>query len=139
MGYSLSYYQNRKTKVKNQIIERKKKNEDLKKDIQKLQKSYDALKIVKKNAQALERKLLLQNCAGNLQWRGKGKSDFDKKVDKDVKKRAKEFTKSIDNMMDAINKEKSRRQGQYDTGLSLLNSLNRTYRWLVSTIKNLNN
>ncbi len=143
MAYDLDYYK-RQLRYKRQEIEKqRRKNGQIKEQISKLEWAYQRLANIKKNdnpnAEWVKSDSKLKYIAPNVQWRGNAKNKFDEKVKGDVKKTAKDFYKSIDQMQDEVGRALAKKRGELDSGSWLVNSLNRSIQWLDSTIRNWTN
>ncbi len=137
MAYDLSYYQRRRITLNNQISDRRRKNQQIQREIDRLQTAYDNLKRLKNNeADSLRRDVKLKNCGNGLSWRANSKTNFDNHVNNDLKKSADHYYSDIDRMLDNIGKTIGRKKGDIDYGNSLINSWNRTLQSVISTINN---
>ena len=143
MQYSLDYYKRRKRITQNQIIERKQINKNLQNQIDELQAAYDKLGRIKKsntyNADWVRNNSKKSKSAPNVQWRGKSKDKFDDIIDDNVKSCAKKFYQSIDDMQDEIGREIAKKKGEKQSGIAVLDGLNKTLNWLGGVIKNWTN
>ena len=88
------------------------------------------------NADAVRDNAKLSKVAGNVQWRGKSKKQFDDVMKNQVPSAAREFFNSIDAMQDEVGRALDRKRGEYDTGSQILNGLNRTLNNLAGIIRN---
>lgn len=135
--YTLEYYKNRLNNVNRQILSRKKKNDSIRKDLEKLQKAYDNLKHIKNDQiSPMQSKIKVKKCLGDLKWRGQRKNEFDNRMDDNLNEGFKNFKKSVDNMMDELNKEIRNKKNAIDTGSAIINGLKNTYNNISTTIKN---
>ena len=140
MAYSLDYYKNWRSRVSSQIADRRKKNSQINNEISQLQTAYDKLKRIKDDyASPIRNDVKRSKCIGDVRWRGQYKKEFDKILDENVKNTAKTFVNSIDSMLDAVGRAIHSKRSQLDSGNRVLNSLQRTYSWLSSEIRNLTN
>ena len=143
MAYSLQYYKNWLNNKRWEIESRRKKNEQLSKDIARLQRAYDKLKKIKNDsnvdAERVKGQVKLDKIAPDAKWRGKSKNNFDNVIKDDAKVAAKDFYKSIDKMLDQVGSELSRKKGSYDTGIGALNGMIKTKNWLEGVIRNWTN
>ena len=143
MQYSLDYYKRRKRITQNQIIERKQINKNLQNQIDEFQAAYDKLGRIKKsntyNADWVRNNSKKSKIAPNVQWRGKSKDKFDDIIDDNVKSCAKKFYQSIDDMQDEIGREIAKKKGEKQSGIAVLDGLNKTLNWLGGVIKNWTN
>lgn len=143
MAYSLAYYQQSLRNKRRELENRKAKNKKLAGEIERLENAYNKLKKIKKDAspdaEYIKKQVKVDKLAPNVAWRGKAKNDFDWIIDKDAKSAANEFYDKIDEMLDAVNTALSQKKGSYDTGLGVVNSLNRSISWLSGVIRNWTN
>lgn len=140
MAYSLDYYKYQKRQTENQIRARRQKNAVIQQEINQLQNAYNKLGKIKKdnlnNALLVKNNSKLSKVAGNVQWRGNSKKQFDDVMKNQVSNAAKDFYSSIDAMQDEIGRALDRKRGEYDTGSQILNGLNRTWNNLSGIIRN---
>lgn len=140
MAYSLSDYKRMLRNKKAEITNRKNKNQKLSKEIERLEEAYDKLKKIKKDyspsASSVRSQVKIDKLAPDVAWRGKSKNKFDSYIKDDAKDAAKSFYKSIDTMLDQVSTKLSEKRGSYDTGIGILNSLNKSRTWLEGVIRN---
>lgn len=140
MAYSLDYYKYQKRQTENQIRDRRQKNAVIQQEITQLQNAYNKLGKIKRdnanNALLVKNNSKVDKVAGNVQWRGNSKKQFDNVMKNQVSNAAKEFYGSIDAMQDEIGRALDRKRGEYDTGSQILNGLNRTWNNLSGIIRN---
>lgn len=143
MAYSLDYYKRSLRNKQNELNTRKAKNKKLKGEIERLEAAYEKLKRIKDNAspdaEYVKKQVKINKLAPDVAWRGKSKKDFDKIIDNEAEKAAKDFYKSIDRMLDQVGSELSRKRGSYDTGIGAVNALNKSINWLSGVIRNWTN
>ncbi len=143
MGYTLDYYKNYLRNTLSKIEDRKKRNQKLKDEIAQLRKAYNRMHAIKCQnnpcADSVRDDSQLKKIAPDVKWRGKYKKDFDEILKDSVKKQAKDFDKSIDQMQDEIMRAIKKKEGEYDTGSFTLNTLNKTRTWLEGVVKNWTN
>lgn len=140
MAYTLDYYKNKKRQTENQIRDRRAQNARIQQEITQLENAYNKLGKIKRtnanNANAVRDNAKLSKVAGNVQWRGKSKKQFDDVMKNQVPSAAREFFNSIDAMQDEVGRALDRKRGEYDTGSQILNGLNRTLNNLAGIIRN---
>lgn len=140
MAGSLEYYRRQRNNINNQIIARRRKNDQIKADIETLQRAYDKLKRIKDDeATPIRSDIKKEKYMDNLHWRGKNKDEFDKMLKNEAKNNAKDFVKSIDDMLDAVGWAIHQKRSELNTGNTALNKLQRSYSWLSTQIRNLLN
>lgn len=140
MAKTLDDYKSEKRSLENQISARKSKNKKISGEISRLQTAYDKLGKIKKenfdNADKVKTNIKLNKVAGNVAWRGKYKDQFDNAIKDRAVPSAKDFYESIDEIQDEIGTALSRKKGEYETGSSILNGLNRSWNNVVGIIRN---
>ena len=140
MAYSLDYYRSWRNRISSQIADRRRKNNQLNSEISQLQTAYNKLKRIKDDyASPIRNDVKRSKCVGDVRWRGQHKKEFDKVLDDNVKNDAKTFVNSIDAMLDEVGRAIHSKRSQLDSGSRVINSLQRTYSWISSEIRNLTN
>ncbi len=140
MEKTLDDYKREKRSLENQIAYRKKKNQNISAQIERLEKAYEKVGKIKRdnynNADKVRDNSKLKNVACNVQWRGKYKNQFDMSVEDFVYPASKDFFDSIDAIHDEIGKALANKRSEYDTGSAILNGLNKAWNSVSSTIRN---
>ncbi len=140
MAKTLEDYKGEKRSLEGQISSRRAHNERIAQEIERLEKAYNKLGDIKRhnwdNADKVRDNTKLDKVAGNVAWRGKYKDQFNNAMKDRATPAAKDFFKSIDDMHDEIGSALSRKRGEYDTGSSILNGLNRAWNNVSSIISN---
>lgn len=140
MAYTLEYYKSRQRAVSAQIAARKSSNARIEQDIRALETAYNQLGKIKRsnasNAQEVKDNAKLSKVAGNVQWRGNSKKKFDSVMNDRVSNSARDFYNSIDAMQDEVGRALDRKRGEYDSGSSILNGLNKTFNNIAGIIRN---
>lgn len=140
MAYTLEYYKRKKIKVENEIRNIRSKNQNTMQEIERLKEAYDILGKIKRyneqSAQQVREKSTLSNIAGDVQWRGRSKKQFDGTVKSDIKREAKTFYNSIDDIQDEIGRALDQKRGELNSGSITLNSLNKLNYKIYGIIRN---
>lgn len=140
MAYTLEYYKRKKIKVENEIRNIRSKNQNTMQEIERLKEAYDKLGKIKRyneqSAQQVREKSTLSNIAGDVQWRGRSKKQFDGTVKSDIKREAKTFYNSIDDIQDEIGRALDQKRGELNSGSITLNSLNKLNYKIYGIIRN---
>ena len=140
MAKTLDDYKAEKRSLEIQIANRKKQNERISGEISRLETAYNKMGKIKRdnayNADKVRDNTKLNKVAGDVEWRGNYKDQFDKTMKDRATPAAKEFFDSIDDMHDEIGKALDRKRGEYDTGFSILNGLNRSWNNVTGIIRN---
>lgn len=140
MGHTLEYYKSQKLRTEIQIRDRQNSNARIQQEIKQLENAYNKLGRIKRsnqqNAQSVKDNAKLAKVAGNVQWRGNSKKQFDDVMKNQVTSASREFFNSIDAMHDEVGRALDRKRGEYDTGSLILNGLNRTLNNLTGIIRN---
>lgn len=140
MAKSLDDYKSEKRSLEIQISNRRTQNARISEEISRLQVAYDKMGKIKRdnaeNADKVRDNTKLNKVAGNVQWRGKYKDQFDNAMKDRATSAAKDFFDSIDAMQDEIGRALDRKRGEYDTGSSILNGLNRAWNNVAGIIRN---
>lgn len=140
MANSLNYYKNQKISIQNKINQTRRKNQNISKEIERLRTAYNSVYALKHHdADDFKKYLKLSNCGSGLEWRADCKDKFDDYIKNEIKESADSFYKQIDKLLDAISTEIGRKQGEYDSGIGLINSLNKSLSWVTSVIRNWTN
>lgn len=140
MAYTLEYYKSRRRYVSAQIAARKFSNARIEQDIRALENAYNQLGKIKRsnaqNAQSVKDNAKLSKIAGDVQWRGHSKKEFDSVIKDQVSGSARDFYSSIDAMQDEVGRALDRKRGEYDSGSLILNGLNKTLNNITGIIRN---
>lgn len=140
MAYTLDYYKNLYNSLQRQIRERNAHNSNIQRDISRLQTAYDQLACIKRsnenNADKVRSEAKLNKVAGNVQWRGFSKKEFDAVMNGRVEQGASEFFTSIDRIHDEIGAALTRKKNELDTGFSLINGIRNRLNDVDRTIRN---
>ena len=140
MAKSLEDYRLEKRRLEIRISNQKSRNARISGEISRLQAAYDKLGRIKRtnadNAEKVREKTKLNKVAGNVQWRGKYKDQFDNAMKDRATPAAKEFFYSIDDMQDEIGRALDKKRGEYNTGSYILNGLNRAWNDVTGIIRN---
>lgn len=140
MAYTLDYYKRRLQEKNSEISARKRKNQKIKVEVDRLQCAYNKLLAIKRrnspDAEFIKQQVKVDKLAPSVAWRGNSKKTFDNIINNDAKDVAKDFYNSIDRMLDQVGTELHRKKGSYDSGISALNALNKGKNWLESVIRN---
>ena len=140
MAKSLDDYKSEKRSLEIQISNRRSQNARISGEISRLQAAYDKMGKIKRdnldNADKVKDNTKLNKVAGNVQWRGKYKDQFDNAMKDRATPAAKDFFDSIDAMQDEIGRALDRKRGEYNTGSSILNGLNRAWNNVAGIIRN---
>lgn len=137
MEKTLEDYELEKSNLEKKISSRKAKNARISREIERLEIAYNKIKKIKDgNAVVVKSEAKLNKVAGNVAWRGYSKNQFDSRMEDMVSPAAVEFYKSIDNILDEIGRALAKKRGEYDTGFSLFNELNKRFNEVVGTINN---
>jgi len=139
MAKTLDDYKGEKRDLESQISSRRAKNNRLAGEISRLETAYNKLGDIKRNnfnnADKVRDNTKLKKVADNVEWRGKYKDQFDNAMKDRATPAAKDFFDSIDDMHDEIGRALSSKRGEYDTGSSILNNLNRALNNVVGIIR----
>lgn len=137
MEKTLEDYELERGNLEVQIASRKSKNALIAVQVDQLQTAYNKMKKIKDgNASVVKSDAKLDKVAGKVEWRGYSKNQFDSKMKDMVSPAAREFHRSIDGILDEIGTALAKKRGEYDTGFSLFNDLNKRFNEVVSTINN---
>lgn len=140
MSKSLDDYKSEKRKLEIRISNRRKQNAKISREISRLQAAYEKMGRIKRenfdNANKVKDNTKLNKVAGNVQWRGKYKDQFDNAIKDRATPAAKDFFNSIDAMQDEIGRALDKKRGEYNTGSSILNGLNRAWNNVSGIIRN---
>lgn len=137
---TLDDYKSEKRSLESQIYSRRKKNERISGEISRLETAYNKLSDIKKknleNAEKVKNNTKLDKVAGNVQWRGKYKTQFDNAMKDRATPAAKDFYNSIDDILDEIGTALSNKRGEYSTGFTILDGLNKAWNHVSGVIRN---
>ncbi len=140
MAKTLNDYKKEKQNLENQISSRKAKNKQISGEINRLQTAYNKLADIKRNnynnAEKVKNNTKLVKVADKVEWRGQYKDRFDNAMKDIATPAAKAFYDSIDAIHDEIGKALSNKRGEYNTGSSILNSLNKSWNNVTGIIRN---
>ncbi|MBE5872845.1 MAG: DUF5082 domain-containing protein [Lachnospiraceae bacterium] len=140
MAKSLDDYKSEKKSLENQISSRKSKNARISREIARLEDAYNKMGKIKRNndnnADKVRDNTKLNKVAGNVEWRGKYKDQFDNAMKDRATPAAKDFFDSIDAMQDEIGRALDKKRGEYNTGSSILNGLNKAWNNVSGIIRN---
>lgn len=140
MAKTLDDYRSEKRRLEIQIANRRRQNERISGEIARLESAYKKMGKIKRdnadNADKVRDNSKLNKVAGNVEWRGKYKDQFDNAMKDRVTPSAKDFFNSIDDMQDEIGRALDRKRGEYNTGSSILNGLNRAWNNVSGIIRN---
>lgn len=140
MAKTLSDYKREKRELEAKISSQKAKNKRIEGEINRLQTAYNKLGDIKRNnynnADKVRDNIKLSKVANNVEWRGKHKDQFDNAIKDRATPAAKDFFNSIDAMQDEVGRALSSKRGEWDTGSSILNSLNRAWNNVAGIIRN---
>lgn len=140
MAKTLSDYKTEQTRLESQIASQRAKNNRIAGEINRLETAYNKLGNIKRNnasnAEQVRDNTKLNKVAGNVEWRGKYKDQFDNAIKDRATPAAKDFFDSIDEMQDEIGRALDRKRGEYNTGSSILNGLNRAWNNVAGIIRN---
>lgn len=140
MAHTLNYYKSRQRYISAQISSRKAKNAKIQRDIRELESAYEQLGKIKRsnlqNAQTVRDQAKLSKVAGDVEWRGNYKKQFDSIMNDRVSRAARDFYNSIDAMQDEVGRALDRKRGEYDSGSLILNGLNKTLNNITGIIRN---
>ena len=143
MAKSLDDYKAEESSLVRQISSRKKKNKKIKEEIDRLKDAYEKLGRIKRknaeNADLVRDKTKLNKVAKKVAWRGEYKDRFDYSMKYCATPAAKDFFESIDDMQDEIGKALDKKQAEYDSGIGILNGLNKAWQAVSGTIRNWGN
>lgn len=140
MAKSLDDYKAEQKQLESKISKQKSQNAKIKKEISRLEEAYNKMGKIKRdnpeNADKVRANIKLNKVAGNVEWRGKYKDQFDNAIKDRATPAAKDFFNSIDAMQDEIGRELDKKRSEYDTGSSLLNYLNKAWNTVSGIIRN---
>lgn len=140
MDKTLDDYKAEKRSLEIQISNQRSKNERISGEISRLETAYNKMGKIKRdnanNAAKVRDNTKLNKVAGSVEWRGKYKDQFDNAIKDRASPAAKDFFDSIDDMQDEIGRALDRKRGEYDTGSSVLNGLNRAWNNVSGIIRN---
>lgn len=140
MAKTLDDYRSEKRRLEIQISNQRSKNARISGEIARLESAYKKMGKIKRdnadNADKVRDNSKLNKVAGNVEWRGKYKDQFDNAMKDRVAPSAKDFFNSIDEMQDEIGRALDRKRGEYNTGSSILNGLNRAWNNVSGIIRN---
>lgn len=139
MAKTLDDYKSEQISLENQISSRRARNERIAGEVRRLETAYNALGDIKRNninnADKVRDNTKLKKVADNVEWRGKYKDQFDNAMKDRATPSAKDFFDSIDDIHDEIGRALSSKRGEYDTGFSILNDLNRAWNNVTGIIR----
>ena len=140
MAKSLEDYKSEKRSLERQIANRRNQNARISGEIRRLEAAYDKMGKIKRsnydNADKVRDNTKLDKVAGNVKWRGKYKDQFDNAMKDRATPTAKDFFNSIDEIQDEIGRALDRKRGEYNTGSSILNGLNRAWNDVSGIVRN---
>lgn len=140
MAKTLDDYKWEKRNLESQISSRRAKNDRIAGEIRRLETAYNKLGDIKRNnynnADKVRDNTKLNKVANDVQWRGKYKDQFDNAMKDRATPSGKDFFDSIDDMHDEIGRALSSKRGEWDTGSSILNGLNRAWNNVAGIIRN---
>lgn len=140
MDKTLDDYKAEKRDLEGQISSRTAANERIAGEISRLERAYNKLGDIKRNnlynADKVRANTKLDKVADNVEWRGKYKDLFDNAMKDGATPAAGDFFDSIDAIHDEIGSALSSKRGEYDTGSSILNALNRAWNNVAGIIRN---
>ncbi len=140
MAKSLEDYKSEKRSLERQIANRRNQNARISGEIRRLEAAYDKMGKIKRsnydNADKVRDNTKLDKVAGNVKWRGKYKDQFDNAMKDRATPAAKDFFNSIDEIQDEIGRALDRKRGEYNTGSSILNGLNRAWNDVSGIVRN---
>lgn len=140
MAKTLDDYKWEKRNLEAQISSQKAKNKRIAGEIKRLETAYNKLGDIKRNnynnADKVRNSIKLSKVANNVEWRGKYKDQFDNAIKDRATPAAKDFFNSIDDMQDEVGRALSRKRGEWNTGSSILNGLNRAWNNVSGIIRN---
>lgn len=143
MDKTLDDYKWERQDLENKIYNRRIKNQRIAGEISRLQAAYNKLGDIKRNniesAEKVKNNTKLNKVANDVAWRGKYKDRFDRVMKDSATPAAKDFFDSIDEIHDEIGRALSAKRGEYDTGSTILNGLNRAWNNVVGIIRNWGN
>lgn len=140
MAKTLDDYKREQRDLERKIATRKSNNARISGEIKRLEAAYKKLGNIKShnadNADKVRNDAKLNKVAGGVEWKGDSKNLFDDVMTYNVLPAAKDFYKSIDDIHDEIGRALDRKRGEYDTGIGILNGLNRSWNNVVGIIRN---
>lgn len=140
MGWTLDDYKRQLRQKQWEADNRRRTNQRIKNEVDALQRAYNEIGKIKRdyndNAARVKKDASLKYVAPSVAWRGSMKNSFDNAMKGRVERGAKNFYDSIDRVHDQIGTALARKKGEYDTGVGILNGLNRSVSWLQGVIRN---
>lgn len=140
MAKTLDDYKLEKRSLEIKITDRIAKNKKILEEIARLEVAYNKMGRIKRdnpdNADKVKTKTKISNVAGNVEWKGEYRDLFDDTMKCMTTPAAKKFFNSIDAMQDEIGKALDKKRGEYNTGSSILNGLNKAWNNVMGIIRN---